>query len=205
MDRKPFFWGMPLSNGDLKEDLDRYFILLPKSGFFQRLRVATSSEGIWVLISYRLGRGVRLRVHVPIVRGFLKAVTLVFHFMIRVVTKIDIPFDADIGPGLYIGHSGYIVINPQAKLGAYCNLSPGVVIGEAGRGDKRGVPQIGCRVYFGPGAKVFGRILIGDNVAIGANAVVCEDVPDNAVVGGVPARVLSYKGSGDFVTTRKNA
>ena len=79
-----------------------------------------------------------------------------------------------------------------------------MIIGEAGRGDYRGVPQIGCRVYFGPGAKVFGRIRIGDNVAIGANAVVCEDVPDNAVLGGVPARVLSLKGSGDFVVTRED-
>lgn len=193
-----------MSSSDLKEDLARYFVLQPKGAFFQKLRAIVFTEGIWVLISYRLGQRVRRRVRIPVIREILKAFTLLLHFMVRVVTKIDIPFDADIGKGLYIGHSGYIVVNPMAKLGPYCNLSPGVIIGEAGRGDYRGVPQIGCRVYFGPGAKVFGRIRIGDNVAIGANAVVCEDVPDNAVVGGVPARVLSLKGSGDFVVTRED-
>ena len=54
-------------------------------------------------------------------------------------------------------------------------------------------------VYIGPGAKVIGGIRIGNNVAIGANAVVTHDVPDNAVVGGVPARILSYNGSSGLI------
>lgn len=194
-----------MARGDLREDLDRYFVFFPKRSYLLKFQTMVFNEGIWVLITYRLGQSVRRKVKIPILREILKAFTLLFHFVVRVVTKIDIPFDADIGKGLYIGHSGYIVVNPRAKLGPYCNLSPGVIIGEAGRGENRGVPQIGCRVYFGPGAKVFGKISVGDRVAIGANAVVCEDVPDNAVVGGVPAKILSYKGSSNFVVTREDA
>jgi serine O-acetyltransferase len=57
-----------------------------------------------------------------------------------------------------------------------------VTIGLSGRGEKHGAPTIGNNVYIAPGAKVFGKIHIGDNAMIGANAVVHKDVPDNAVV-----------------------
>ena len=50
--------------------------------------------------------------------------------------------------------------------------------------------MIGDNVYIGVGAKVLGNIRIGNNVKIGANAVVIKDVPDNATVVGVPARVV---------------
>lgn len=112
---------------------------------------------------------------------------------------IDIAPRMQIGPGLYIGHSGGIVVNKAAKIGRNCNLSQQVTIGESVRGKRAGVPTIGDNVYIGPGAKIFGAITIGNNVAIGANAVVTHDVPDNAVVAGIPAKVISMKGSEGFI------
>jgi serine O-acetyltransferase len=70
-----------------------------------------------------------------------------------------------------------------------------VNIGEA----NDGAPMIGDNVYIGPGAKIFGAITIGDGVAIGANAVVHRDVSPGVTVGGVPARVISEKGSQGLV------
>jgi serine O-acetyltransferase len=61
------------------------------------------------------------------------------------------------------------------------------------------VPVIGDNVYIGPGAKIIGRVNMGSGVAIGANAVVTKDVPDNAVVVGVPAKVISYNGSKGYI------
>ena len=79
------------------------------------------------------------------------------------------------------------------------NISQGVTIGQVNRGKYQGVPTIGNGVYIGPGAKVIGKISIGSNVAIGANAVVTTDVPDNACVAGVPARVISMDGADGYV------
>ena len=54
-------------------------------------------------------------------------------------------------------------------------------------------------MYIAPGAKIIGGIKIGNNVAIGANAVVVKDLPDNAVAVGIPAEIISYNSSEDFI------
>ena len=121
------------------------------------------------------------------------------HNHYRIKYHIDIPPNTDIGPGLYIGHLGDVVVNGKVRIGRNCNLSPWVVIGAANRGKRRGVPTIGNNVYIAPGAKLVGNITIGDNVAIGANAVVLDDLPDNAVAAGNPATVLSYGGVEGYI------
>jgi len=108
---------------------------------------------------------------------------------------ISIPFMTKIGSGFYIGHFGCIVVNPNAIIGDNCNISHGVTIGQSNRGQRKGYPTIGNNVYIAPGAKIIGNIKIGNNVAIGANCVVTNDIPDDAVAVGIPARVISYKGS----------
>lgn len=94
------------------------------------------------------------------------------------------------GPGLYIPHFGSIVVSPGARIGKNCILHANVVIGQ--HGGK--VPTIGDNVFIGPGAKLFGAIHIADNVWIGANSVVTRDVREpNAVVAGIPAKIVGYK------------
>jgi serine O-acetyltransferase len=112
---------------------------------------------------------------------------------------ISLPFVTDIGSGFYIGHFGGIVVNAGSRIGKNCNLSHGVTLGQANRGRNKGYPIIGNNVYIGPGAKIIGAVKIGNNVAVGANCVVTRDVPDNAVVVGVPGQVISYNGAEDYV------
>jgi serine O-acetyltransferase len=183
----------------LRRDLRRYSVLLPAPTFRRRFRQIVTTEGIWYICSYRIGRWVRREVHVPVLRQALKAATLLLHTALTCVTKMDISFDTEIGAGLYIGHAGYLIVNADAVIGENCNLSPGVVIGEGGRAGARGTPILGRNVYVAPGAKIFGGIRVGDNVAIGANAVVYRSVPSNAVIAGNPGRIVSYHGSADFV------
>ena len=95
-------------------------------------------------------------------------------------------FDA----GLCIVHYGTIVVSTNAKIGANCRIHPSTSIGFY-----NGAPTIGNNVYIGPGAKLFGQIIIGDNVTIGANAVVNKDIPNNVTVGGIPAKIISNKSS----------
>ncbi len=131
---------------------------------------------------------------------------IIFFFILRIFlwhyeTKfgISIPLDTQIGRGLYIGHFGNIIVSPKTVIGNNFNISQGVTIGVSNRGNNKGHPIIGNDVYIGPGAKIFGSIKIGNNVAIGANCVVTKDIPDNAVVVGVPGKVISYKGSEGYV------
>jgi len=112
---------------------------------------------------------------------------------------IAIPFTTSIGSGLYIGHFGCIIVHRKTVIGRNCNLSHGVTLGQANRGKNKGYATIGDNTFIGPGAKVVGAVSIGDNVAIGANCVVTKDVPNNAVVAGVPAKIISYKGSVDYI------
>lgn len=112
---------------------------------------------------------------------------------------IGISADTEIGSGFYIGHFGGIFVYPDCKIGKNCNISQGVTIGNANRGKNKGYPTIGNNVYIGPGAKIIGSVNVGNDVAIGANCVVTKDVPDNAVVIGIPGRVISYDGSEGYV------
>jgi serine O-acetyltransferase len=100
-----------------------------------------------------------------------------------------------IGPGLSIAHRGTIVINGGAKIGANCRIQVDVNIGtEAGKSNA--APTIGDNCYIGPGAKIFGEIVIGPNTVIGANAVVNKSFPEgNQTLGGIPAKKISEKSS----------
>ena len=97
--------------------------------------------------------------------------------------------------GLYIPHIGDMIwIKASARLGQYCTLRPGVVIGKKDHEKAIDMPvRVGDNVNFGLGVRVFGKITIGTNVTIGANSVVTKDIPDNAVVGGVPAEIIKIK------------
>lgn len=112
---------------------------------------------------------------------------------------ISIPYYTNIGSGFYIGHFGGIVVNGRSIIGKNCNISHGVTIGMANRGRNKGYPRIGDNVYIGPGAKIIGSVTVGNNVAIGANSVVTHNIPDNAVVVGIPARIVSHEGSTGYV------
>lgn len=98
------------------------------------------------------------------------------------------------GYGITVYHlagGGGCLVNAK-KVGNYCELQTGVLIGNAHKSEDE-KPIIGDRVGFGPGAKVLGKVKVGDNVFIAANAVVVKDVPDNSIAGGVPARVIKMK------------
>lgn len=112
---------------------------------------------------------------------------------------IQIPRQTKIGKGFYIGHYGTIIVNGAAVIGENVNISHGVTLGISNRGDNKGVPTIGNYVYIGPGAKIIGKVKVGDYSAIGANAVVTKDIPNHACAAGVPARVINMEGSDGYV------
>ena len=112
---------------------------------------------------------------------------------------IEIYHTTKIGEGFYIGHFGGIVVNPMVKIGKNCNISHGVTIGLGIKDEQNGFPIIGDNVFIGPGAKIFGDVKIGNNVAIGANSVVTKSFEDNVTIAGVPATIISTKGSYQYI------
>lgn len=89
----------------------------------------------------------------------------------------------DVGPGLYIQHGLSTLISAR-RIGANCRVAQQVTIGYC----NKHCPSIGDNVTIHAGAKIIGNIKIGNNVTVGLNTVVLDDVPSDVSVLGVPAR-----------------
>ena len=109
------------------------------------------------------------------------------------------------GPGLGIVHYGLLVIDPTTRIGRNCRIHQGVNIGGSAQFVEpsemhKYSPRIGDNVYIGPGAKLYGPVVIGDNCVIGANAVVTRSFPEPGLtIAGVPAKVIAEGGTGERV------
>lgn len=101
-----------------------------------------------------------------------------------------------LGKGCLIVHPGFRRIGPSSKIGENCTILPNVLLGKKHPGDC--TISIGNDCYISTGVTILGPITIGNNVTIGAGAVVTSDIPDNAVVGGVPARIINLNKTNDI-------
>jgi len=109
----------------------------------------------------------------------------------RFITGIEIHPGAKIGSGILIDHGMGVVIGETTIIGDRVIIYQGVTLG--GTGNERNFkrhPTIGNDVVIGSGAKILGPINIGDNVRIGANSVILQEVPKNCTAVGVPARII---------------
>lgn len=122
---------------------------------------------------------------------FLSFLIGIFFKRYSVKFQIQIPKSVKIGLGLALPHYGGIVVNSKTIIGDYCTILHNVTIGNTKRGKLKGAPIIGDYVYLGPGAVVVGNITIGNHVLIAPNAYVNLDIPDNSLVIGNPAKIVS--------------
>lgn len=141
--------------------------------------------GTQAIMVYRFGNWA-WRMKIPGLRHLLLAIYFPFKYFFLIVTGVNIPTSARIGPGLVI-HTASGVYLPPCRIGRNAYFQHGNVVFYGCKG-------IGDDVYFGPGAKVIKPIRIGDRVKIGANAVVTKDIPDDCTVAGIPARIISGPG-----------
>jgi len=112
----------------------------------------------------------------------------------RFFTGIEIHPGAKIGKGLFIDHGMGVVIGETAEIGDNCLIYQGVTLGGTGKEHGKRHPTLGNNVMVGAGARVLGPFKVGDNAKIAANAVVLEEVPENATAVGVPARIVKLDG-----------
>jgi serine O-acetyltransferase len=109
----------------------------------------------------------------------------------RWLTGIEIHPGATLGNRVFIDHGMGIVIGETAQVGDGCTIYQGVTLGgtSLSKGAKRH-PTLGRNVVVGAGAKVLGGFTVGDDAAIGSNAVVTKAVPPGATAVGIPARII---------------
>lgn len=106
------------------------------------------------------------------------------------VYQIQIPITTSIGGGLKFAHFSGIVIANSVVIGENCTIHQNVTLGNGFSKNNSGHPVIGDNVVIFPGAVVAGNVKVGNHVLITANAVVTKDVPNNSIVGGVPAKII---------------
>lgn len=114
-----------------------------------------------------------------------------FKFLNRMCFSCDIAYQVDIHSSCRFPHQGLgVVIHPAVKMGKNCIIYQNVTLGANGkRGYGNEAPIVGDNVMIGAGAVILGGIKIGDNAIVAANAVVLNDVPQNVMVAGVPAKI----------------
>lgn len=148
-------------------------------------------QGLWVMVVYRFGRW-RYRLRPGWLRMPFSFLYRLLKVLSQILTGIDLPCEVTLGQRFRIEHFGDIIISGDAVFGDDVTIRNGVTVGLRRTG-VRGAPVIGNRVDIGAGAKILGAIRIGDDVAIGANAVVLTDVPADSIAVGVPAVIKPKK------------
>ena len=146
-----------------------------------------SRQGLWVMLVYRFGRW-RYSIKQRWLRLPFSFAYRILKLLSQILTGIDLPCEVQVGRRLTIEHFGDIIISGDTIIGDDVVIRNGVTIGLKRTGEA-GAPIIGNRVDIGTGAKILGAIQIGDDVAIGANAVVLQDIPANSLAVGVPAKI----------------
>jgi serine O-acetyltransferase len=140
------------------------------------------TDGTAAMLLYRLMQCSR--------RWKLGPLAMFFNKLNAVCCQCIIGRGADFGPEFVLIHSQGVVINGNVRGGRRVFVEHQVTIGA----EKYQTPVLGDDVFIGAGAKIIGPVRVGNGARIGANAVVVRDVPANATVGGVPARVLRIRG-----------
>lgn len=112
----------------------------------------------------------------------------------RMIVKTGIHvFTNTIGSGLQLMHPGFRRIDRFVSMGCNCTILPMVLFGRKNPDDTVSDICVGDNCYISTGVTVLGPVKIGNNVTIGAGAVVTKDIPDNAIVAGVPAKIIRFK------------
>ena len=134
-----------------------------------------------------------------------------FHLVARIIsqfsrflTGIEIHPRANIGKNLFIDHGMGVVIGETSEIGdnvtIYHMATLGGISPSVNSNEQRNIkrhPTLKDNVVVGSGAQILGPVTVGKNAKIGANAVVTKDVPDNAVMVGIPAKNVGETSGSD--------
>jgi serine O-acetyltransferase len=150
------------------------------------LDVVLSYPGFHALVAHRLIHALHVA-GIPVLPRF-------FANIARFFTQIEIHPAATLGRGVFIDHGSGVVIGETSEIGDGCTIYQGVTLGGTSLSHGKRHPTLGRNVTIGVNSSVLGAIVLGDNAKVGGGSVVVKDVPANATVVGVPARVVARDG-----------
>jgi len=163
---------LSFSENLFKKDMKRYFLRLGKNNNIWNIFIAIAGDnGIQGIFYYRLSSFLA-RINLSFLANVVRRINMF-------LTGMDISPFAQIGPGLEIYHGHGLVIGREVKLGTNILVCQGVTIGNS---NSFSGPVIGDNTKIFAGAKVLGKIVVGDNCIIGANVVLTQDIPSNSKV-----------------------
>lgn len=146
------------------------------------LETALTYPGLHAIFAHRLAH--------RLWRAGLRGLARLMSYLARMVTGIDIHPGAQIGAGFFIDHGSGVVIGETAEVGRDVTLYHGVTLGGVSWSPGKRHPTLEDEVMVGAGAKILGPITVGAGARVGANSVVVEEVPPEATVVGIPARIV---------------
>ena len=159
-----------------------------RGNLFRYLVCAIRNAGFRAVMIYRIGFWFR-RHHCRLLAGIMERI---MHHL----SHCWISTDAEIGLGFFVAHVSGLIIGANTKIGKNCDVRQNVTFGanyDKVDANGRAKPLVGDNVSVGAGAVVIGPVKIGSNSVIGANTVVNRDVPENVIVFGVPAKVIGQR------------
>jgi serine O-acetyltransferase len=143
--------------------------------------------GFQALLVYRFGVW-RMSIRSKLWRAPLSVLWRALFAGVRNLYGIELPYSARVGRRVIFEHQHGIVVHGNSVIGDDCILRQGVTLGIRRLDRLTEAPVLGRAVNVGAGAKILGRVFVGDHAEIGANAVVLNDVPPHTLAVGVPAR-----------------
>lgn len=174
--------------------------LANRPGFFEELREDWETNGRdWTapgfraLFVNRFTTRVRAKTDSRVGRAAFAVFYRSMNRFCRNIYGIQLSHTATIGRRLAIHHHMGVAVHPNAVIGDDCILRQGVTLGVLHTTENKAAPIIGDRVDIGAGARILGSVKIGNDVVIGANAVVVRDVPDGWAALGNPARIIPLR------------
>lgn len=169
---------------EVKEDINTVLKMDPAAR--TRMEVLLCYPGIWALIWHRPANWCY--------NHNLKLIGRIISQRSRRKTGIEIHPGAKIGKRCFIDHGMAVIIGETTEIGNDVTIYQGVTLGGTGKDKGKRHPTIGNRVVISSGAKVLGPFKIGDDVKIGAGAVVLKEIPPGCTVVGVPGKIVKRKG-----------
>lgn len=146
--------------------------------------VAVHRFGIW-----------RMSLQPKLVRAPFSILYRMLYRKVRNTYGIELPYTVQLGRRVIIEHQGGIVIHGYCSIGDGSIIRQGVTLGNRYLDRPFDAPKLGKNVNVGAGAKIFGKVTVGDGANIGANAVVLSNVPVEATAVGIPAKIINLSKS----------